>query len=511
LVSRALATALAVIVVALLLATPHVDTQAQSQVEVKIRWVTYRNPTGGRDYAFGACIFDDYVAVMGEAGGRLYVALLHKSDGRVVRGLAGGWWGRLYNCISIEGKLYAAGYTSTDTIYGVIYVFDVNLNVLARILSEDPSGYTSLAYDGEAVYLAGWAEEDVNRDGRKERVWLVERIEKKALDTSSFPERNSKKIYFDSWKEGWIHDIGVEPSTGRIWATGFYKDSNDKTHSLIVVFDGDLRELKVIDYPDGSEGYLGELYGIAFDGRYAYVSGGLGVAKFTLDGELVAVNRDGRTRTKIVYGYDYLYTFGEYRIGGYLRHVLYIHDTDLNLVKRYVLSEKVDANSYFYIGKPALEGNNTYVAGYVYDLDPGVIVYALSIEGVTATTTTTVTTTPTTATTITTTVTITVPTTTTITTTVTEVNTVTVSIPITVTITTTTPVTTTATAYTTIITTTTIPILRTVTETLERTVTTEKVVEKSVTIVERITTPTIIGLIAAGTLLAIAFLLLKRR
>jgi len=189
--------------------------------------------------------------------------------------------------------------------------------------------------------------------------------------------------------------------------------------------------------------------------------------------------------------------------------VLYVHDTDLNLVKRYVLSERVDANSYFYIGRPALEGNNIYVAGYIYDLDPGVIAYALSIEGVTATTT--VTTTPTTATTITTAVTITLTTTTTVTTTVTEVNTVTVSVPITVTITTTTRVTTTATAYTTIIATTTIPILSTVTETLERTVTIERVVEKSITVVDRTATQTIVGLVVAGTLLVIAFLLLKRR
>jgi len=386
---------------------PHEDKQTQGQVEAKIRWVTYVNPTDVKDFARGLCVFGDYIAVVGAAKFEKsflvllrksytdpFLVLLRKSDGGVVREWIGSEEGDFHNCISVGGKLYAIGFTKVgNDYYGVIYVFDENLNILAKVRSESPSGYYTLAYDGKALYLGGWAYEDVDGDGELEPVGLVE----KRILSTSIRLVKPKKIYFSSWKGGLIIDIGVDPSTGRIWAVGFYEDPNDKTHSLIVILDSDLREFKVIDYPEGSMEYLGRLAGIAFDGRYAYVSGERGVAKFSVDGELVAINRDGRAGAKIVYGYGYLYTFGAEEIGGYLRHVLYIYDTDLNLVKEYVLSEGVNANSYFSVsGRPVLEGNNIYVAGFdeaLGDKDTRVIVYSLSLEGVTVPATVAVTTT----------------------------------------------------------------------------------------------------------------------
>jgi len=352
---------------------------------VKIRWITYISPTGG-DKAFGTCIFGDYVAVVGLASpNKQYVALLRKSDGSVVREWIDSKVGALVNCISVGGKLYAIG----DSFpFGVIYVFDENLDILdMKIMKKRPSNYFSLAYDGKALYIGGATGEDVDGDGRLEHVGLVEKI---ALDTDTLTIEKSKKIYFGLWRSGWINDIGVDPSTSRIWAVvGFYHDDS-KTHSLIVILDGDLRVLRRIYYPEGSRGYLGPLSGIAFDGKqYAYVSGRDGVAKFSVDGELVAINRDSKARDKIVYGYGYLYAFGVDRIRGYDRHVLYIHDTNLNLVKSYVLSGNANTNSefsfFFYVGRPALEGNNIYVAGFDYapgDKDTRAVVYSLSLEGV---------------------------------------------------------------------------------------------------------------------------------
>jgi len=391
--SRALAPALAIVVLALLLTTPHGGTQVQNPTEVKIRWVTYINPTDSNVIASGVCVFGDYIAVVGWVSelplyvSRPYVALLRKSDGVVVREWTGSKYGKFYNCISVSGKLYAVGYTVYyDDSYGVIFVFNENLNVLARIRSESPLQYYYflLAYDGKALYLGGWIIEDVDGDGIREEVWL---IEKRALD-ARLSLVSSKKIYSGSWKRGWILDMGVEPSTGRIWAVGFYEDSNYKDHSLIAILDGDLRELKVIGYPEGSGGYLGMLTGIAFDGRYVYISGDYGVAKFSVDGELVAINRGFKARSKTVYGYNYLYIFGVDSIGDYEGPMLDIHDTDLNLVKSYALGENVSAHSYFYFGRPALEGNNIYVAGYDYALgreSTRVIVVSLSLEGVTVT------------------------------------------------------------------------------------------------------------------------------
>jgi len=384
--SRALALALAMVVLALLLATPHGGTQAQDQVEAKVRWTKYINPTEGLDGASGTCVFGDYIAVVGSASDRPYVALLRKSDVAIVGEWIGSEREGFVNCISIGGKLYAIG-AIFIAAYGVIYVFDENLNILARIMRESPSEYYSLVYNDGVLYLGGAAIEDVDEDGIEERVWLVER---RALDASLSPV-SSKKIYSGSWDEGYITDIGVEPSTGRIWAVGWYRDSDYIPHSLIVILDSDLREFKVIDYPYYGGRYLGLLRGIAFDGEHVYISGDIGVAKFTADGRPVAINRDGKAREKIVYGYDYLYTFGEEKIRDYVRHMLYIHDTDLNLVKSYVLSENVNADSHFYPGRPVLEGNNIYVAGVdkaIGDKNTRMVVYSLSIEGVMVTTAT---------------------------------------------------------------------------------------------------------------------------
>jgi len=483
--SRALALALATVILALLLVAPHVGTQAQDQVEVRIRWVTYIDPTKELDRAYGICAFGDYIVVVGMAGLGIvdptrpykpYIALLRKIDGGVLKEWIGDdELGELYNCISIGGKLYAVGRIRG---YGSVYVFDVDLytfdiNTSAKITSRDPSRYYSLAYDGKALYIGG-AIGDFNKED-----WLVEK-----RDPSNLSLIASRRIHLDSWMYGWVSNVGVEPSTGWVWAVGFYRDSNGKDHSLIIIFDSDLRELKVIDYPPSSRGYLGRLFGIAFDGRYVYITGGLGIAKFTVDGELVAVNRDYRGRVMIVYGYGYLYAFGSDKIGDYWRHVLYIHDINLYMVERYVLSENVKENLYFSGHKPILEGNNIYVVGY----DSRIVVYSLLLRGVTTTATGTegATATATTPVATTATVTITVPitqtatVTVTYTATVTKTDTITMGIPTTATITTTAPI------YITVPTT--------------------------ITVSEGAPTQLIVaGLAAIGVILAIAFLLLRRR
>jgi len=340
---------------------------------VSVKWARYINPTDRRDDAYGTCIFGDYVAVVGEVGynfpdlsvGRPYVALLRRSDGRLVKEVIDNWLGGLYNCISIYGKLYTVGYIYVGNTYGYIYVFDANLNRLKEVSGRESSKYYSLTYDGRALYVGGSIREDLNRDGDPEKVWLVE---KRDLDTLGLAE--SREIYLESWREGWIYDIGVEPSTGRIWAVGYYKDYNGKEHSLIAILDSDLNVVKVIDYPDGGEGYLGPLYGVAFDGEQCvYVGGNKGIAKFSLNGELIAVNRDVRFVQKIVYSNGYLYAFGEIFSDGYDNHALYVLGANLTVVEKRVLSEIMSTSSRFNsIGRATLAGSDIYVAGIDYAL-----------------------------------------------------------------------------------------------------------------------------------------------
>jgi len=224
---------------------------------------------------------------------------------------------------------------------------------------------------------------DVNGDGYSEDVWLIEKRDPETLSLIA-----SREVYFESWSIGQAYDVGVEPSTGRIWAVGGYADTNGSFHTLIVILDNNLNIVKVVDYPEESERYIDWIYGIAFDGKgYAYVSALYGIAKLSSDGELVAVNRYGYRGFKIAYSYGYVYTFGDYKIGDYWRHILSIYDTDLNIVGRYLLSENEDADSRLDRGRPAVEGNRIYVAGYDHalgDYNPRIVVYAIEISGASA-------------------------------------------------------------------------------------------------------------------------------
>jgi len=376
------ALALVLVVLTLLLLqsmpTSYTLTVNADTIDVSMRWIRYINPTDYEDRANGVCIFGDNIAIVGDAAVKPYVALLSKNDGNIVKEWIGDERGELINCISIGKKLYAVGrvYIGYDD-YGLIYVFDENLNVVASTIKKS-SAYRTLAYDGEALIIGGWTLKDLNGDGYLEPVWIVEK-----RDPNSLSPIASREMYFGSWIGGWIHDIGVEPSTGMIWAVGFYEDSDRRPHSLIILLDRDLKILKIIDYTEGDLGHLFSFYGIAFDGEgHVYVSGWYGVAKFSLDGNLITVNKDYRLRWKIVYGYGHVYTFVAEEAENHSWHVLYVHDSNLNIVERYVLSKNVYADSHFYVGRPALEEGIIYVAGYDYALggeNSRVVVYAIEL------------------------------------------------------------------------------------------------------------------------------------
>jgi len=357
----------------------HTDTQTRKPMKVEVKWVKHLDPSKYSGIASGACIIGNYVAVVGEsvAMGKPYVVLLGKSDGNVVREWAGKIGGFLDGlgvftyCVSTNERLYTVGWTSSKK--GLIYMFDSNLNVLASIKSKN-SIYTSLGYDGRALYIGGATYMDVDGDSEKEMVWLIERREPSTLSPTA-----SRTIHLDSWRSGAINGIGVEPSTGRVWARGSYQDSSDIRHSLILVLDSELRSVKVIDYPEVSVEFIGELHGMAFDGKgHVYVSGSNGIAKFNADGDLVALNKDIRAGD-IVYDCNHLYVFGANEAGGRLKRILYVYDADLNPVEEYVLSENVETDSHFHTGMPVLDGKNVYVAGIENTLGKFINVYFLLI------------------------------------------------------------------------------------------------------------------------------------
>jgi len=356
---------------------PYIDTPTRKPI--KVEWVEHLIPS--KHYTVVAsrtCIISNYVAIVGDAGTKPYVALISKSDGNIVREWAGkiGVFfskpGIFTDCVSINERLYTTGWA----LYrggprGLIYMFDSNLNVLASIKSKN-SVYTSLEYDGRALYIGGGTDTDVNGDGEKETVWLIEKRKPNTLSLVA-----SRKIYLDSWRGGAINGIGVEPSTGRVWAMGRYRDSSNAPHSLILVLDSELRDVKVIDYPEVSMEFIGKLYGMAFDGEgYVYVSGSNGLAKFNADGDLAALNRDIRAG-QIVYSCSHLYVFGVDEVEGRLRRMLYVYDANLNQVEEYVLGGNVEAD--LYVSVPVLDGKNVYAAEIVNPLDKFINVYSLLI------------------------------------------------------------------------------------------------------------------------------------
>jgi len=95
---------------------------------------------------------------------------------------------------------------------------------------------------------------------------------------------------------------------------------------------------------------------------------------------LIAVNKadfSNNTLTKIIYVNGYIYVFGNMYIGDFdRRQVLYILDSELNLLTTVVLSNH---DSWFFAGRPSFDGREIYVAG-TYDAGGkwGWVVYAIS-------------------------------------------------------------------------------------------------------------------------------------
>jgi len=353
---------------------PTVYVMKHLQPAARVEWSAYLNPSGGEDTAYGVCVFGGHVVAAGEAGGRPYAAMLERG-GAVANEWFGGWPGAFYNCVPVGKRLYVTGVENGS---GVIYVFDERLDPVARVEGAAGSAYLSAAYDGRSLYVAGWAGEDVDGDGAVERVWLVER---RAPDDLTVI--NAKRFWFGTWKEGWVLDVGVDVSTGMVWAVGFYVDAGRGERPLVVAFNRDLEVLKVIGGPEGGGLPPGRLYSVVFDGGWhVYVSGEGGVATFTMTGELVAV-KSGVAGVKAAYANGSLATFADAVVGGYWKHLVHIHRVDLSVAKEGALDRVAGAGARLLPGKTATDGAAVYVAGVDHALGGGdtrIVVHALSVR-----------------------------------------------------------------------------------------------------------------------------------
>jgi len=324
-----------------------------------VNWVQYIDPTDKNDDAYGVCLFGDYLAVVGEADQKAFVALLDRITGEVVKTWIGEH-GRFYNCLSIGDRLYAVKDLR-------IYVFDRRLNVV-KIVRIDwyPR---AISFDGSYLYVAGWIYRDVDGDGVYDWIW---RIEKRTLDLGLVAYRE----FYSEWEKMYDYnshakDIAINSATGNIWVVGersFYNKTTSSMifQSLFIIFNRELDAGKIVEYPKGHENNLGSLLGICFDeAGNAYIVGRDGVAKFDKSGNILAVKKLVNLY-KIACVGGRVYVFGVKSVGGYGRHVLYVFDEDLNLLGELILNKGVEVSSHFWEGRPAFDGRSLYVAGPDY-------------------------------------------------------------------------------------------------------------------------------------------------
>jgi len=365
-------------------------------VGIRVNWVKYLElPLIEEEHAFGTCLFGDYVAVVGHGP---FVVLLNRNDGDVERKWRSEGIGGFDNCLSVNDRLYAVGHTFERGLQELkrisrswlrpfrvghtferglqerelcISMFDSELRVLKRI--EDPGKwFSSIAYDGKYLYIGGYK---MNIYGERGSGY----IEKRTLDLEFIKSKEVHVRGFILYVRDFIHDVAVNPATSNVWAVGYYRGARE-IHSLIVVFDRELNEVRRIDYPESHENYLGNLAGICFDDMgNAYVVGD-GVAKLDSDGNLVAV-RKGVGGSKVICVGNLVYVFGEEKVGNYKRHTLYVLDSKLEVIERHVLNKDLDANSWFMHGRPSFDGRNIYVAGHLVGRS---LIYSIAIEPSTA-------------------------------------------------------------------------------------------------------------------------------
>jgi len=328
-----------------------------------IQWVKYIDLTEGGDYAYGSCLFSGYIAVVGVANDTPAIVLLNMSTGDVVDMWRGDRIETFINCISIGDLLYVVGHENRFIpSYGVIYVFDKNLNVVRRIEIPDTPLYT-ITYSNGYIYIGGCTRIDIDLDGHNEDVWY---IEKRSLDLNPI---SNKVVYIPNWNWGYPYDIGVNPLNKNIWVVGYYIDYDYSVHSLAILLDENFNVVKYIDYPPNYEHYLGYLYAIDFDASgNAYIVASNSIAKMNPNGSIVDLNKEiwGTHNAKIVYTENLIYIFRDEYTGTYERHNMYIMNNNMYSLVKYILSSNIEADSLFGIGKAVINGSNIYVAGYDY-------------------------------------------------------------------------------------------------------------------------------------------------
>jgi hypothetical protein len=322
--------------------------KAQS-LTIKVTWRVYSDPSENLDYVFGVCEAGDYIYIVGDQNDNARIEMRFKSNGSLVKVWNPRGFYTLFDCVIVNNKLYVVGR------YWSIFVLDLELNLLAskhRYL--DGPAYSVIFYD-EHIYIAGW--EIKENDDR----WVVGKW--RADNLTLVKEYTSNPSSVDQ-----AYALNINPITKQLWIAGVELIGKFR----VEILDLDLNPRKIISKEDR----VISAYSLDFDeDGYAYIGGYKIIAKYDKDGNEVVTKKVPYIASKLLYSKGYIFIAAVEKIGKYMRHVLYIYDKNLNQVERTVLSQDIDDDAKFIVGKMALANENLYIAGI-----PEWTIYSISIS-----------------------------------------------------------------------------------------------------------------------------------
>jgi len=322
----------------------------------RIVWRSHSNPSKGRDIPYSLCGYDDWIYIVGSEASDQDIPIHRvekrsKSNGSLLAFWRGDIHGEFRDCVVIGNRVYAVGYVEQErgTRTWIVAVFNTDLTLLNISVRREFTYWSeaiAITVLRDSIYLAGFV--GIAPDDTQ---WRVEKISADLSILQTY-EINPSNVYdvltcFDAnhvTEELWI--------VGMNGLTGFWR---------IEVLDEDLNRKHIFEKE--IPGY-GLPNAITFDENGSAYIAGAGIAVFSNRAELLQVSTTFGYCPKLVYSNEIVYLFCTLMLEGYNRHIMYTIDKQSFIAFTFILSGDVNSYAYFANGKPHLDEDHIYVAGF---------------------------------------------------------------------------------------------------------------------------------------------------
>ncbi|MEM1558481.1 MAG: hypothetical protein QXI11_07820 [Thermoproteota archaeon] len=341
---------------AILILTSTVFVKANAQEEIRINWIVKNNPSFFYDIPFSTCEKDSYIYVIGfdysiDAGVfQPRIEKRSKNDGSLVKNWTyklSNYGGVLYDCTVVGEKLYTVGTSfSVSNSNWILLVLDPDLNLINQVnLTRMPGAAISIVSDKDYLYIAGLTLNETAGG------ICVEKI--RVNDLSIVREYVSNTTGFQE-----AYYIEINPVSDQIWIVG----NTNSEKWRIEILDKNLTQIRVMEKEIGTSAIS-----IDFDEEgYSYVVGEGGIIKLSKNGEEIKTYAQRGIFAKTRFLNNRLYVASMESIENYIRQVIYIFDKELNLLNKTILSNGINADAIFLMGRMASDSENLYVSGLAY-------------------------------------------------------------------------------------------------------------------------------------------------